>query len=191
LAHKQLIPVHYRIDGRDIRPLDVVRFEHGGSTGDPTQPENVEVEIAPWGMVGRIDPGRAYGELEPVLAPGPSLLGNRGAAVVEATALRGVESSLALVEPTATEFVLEPPREGSSRSRPRAVFYLDSRRYDLALTDYLVRPRLMQMEHGRYELSDLGFDSDDEVLLTVSLAEARDGWCTKLVAAVLLLPRAA
>lgn len=102
-----------------------------------------------------------------------------------------MESSLALVEPTATEFVLESPREGSSRSRPRVVFYLDGRRYDLALTDYLVRPRLMQMEHGSYELSDLGFDSDDEVLLTVSLAEARDGWCTKLVAAVLLLPRTA
>lgn len=61
-------------------------------------------------------------------------------------------------------------------------------RYDLALTDYLVAPALMNAGLGTHELIALGFDAEADVFLTVSLAEARDGWCTKLVAAVLFLP---
>jgi hypothetical protein len=188
LAHKELTPLQYRIGGRDIQPLDVVHFEHSGPTDDPSQPENVEVERSPWRLTSQVTLADAYDELSSVLIPGPELLGNRGAAVIEEEALEGVESSLALIEPTATEFVLEPPWEGTSRPRPRTVFDFAGRRYDLALTDFLVRPRLLQKGYGSHGLSDLGFDSDLRVLLAVSLAEARDGWCTKLVAGVLLLP---
>jgi hypothetical protein len=37
---------------------------------------------------------------------------------------------------------------------------------------------------------DLGLPANADVHLTVSLAEAQEDWCTKLVAAVLFLPEA-
>jgi len=102
--------------------------------------------------------------------------------------MQGVEASLALVRPECVEFSLEPPHPGNDRPRPRASFDLDGEEYDLALTDHLVAPRLVAAGIGAYGFADLGLHVDSDVLLTVSLAEARDEWCTKLVAAVLLLP---
>ncbi|HET7485438.1 MAG TPA: hypothetical protein VFJ64_08685 [Solirubrobacterales bacterium] len=99
-----------------------------------------------------------------------------------------MEASLALVRPRSTEFCLEQPWPGASRPRPRVGFELGSQHYNLALTDYLVAPRLVAAGIGTHGLEDLGLRADTDVLLTVSLAEPQDGWCTKLVAAVLLLP---
>lgn len=186
--HGELYPYHYRIDGRDTEILDVVGFEHGGGADDPSQPENVEVAASRWWLTGKVDAADAVAVISPHLVNGPTLLGNRGLAVPGEEAMRGVGASLALVRPRSTEFHLEPPRKGTSRPRPRVGFELGGQRYDLALTDYLVAPALMNAGLGTHELIALGFDADADVFLTVSLAEARDGWCTKLVAAVLFLP---
>ncbi len=187
--HGELYPYHYRVDGHDIEPLDVVGFEHGGQIDDPSQPENVKVGASRWWLTGRVDRTDAAAVLEPHLVNGPALLGNRGSAVTEEQAMRGVDASLALVRPRSTKFHLEPPWEGAGRSRPRAGFELGGEDYDLALTDYLVAPRLMNAGLGTHSLTDLGFDAEADIYLTVSLAEARDDWCTKLVAAVLCLPK--
>jgi hypothetical protein len=186
--HRELTPHHYRIEGRDIEPLDVVRLEYGENSDDPTQPENVEVAFERWGLSRKIDPAGASEVLARHLADGPRLLGNRGAAVPEEEAEQGVDASLALVRPESLELHLEAPREGASRPRPRARFDLAGQRYDLALTDYLVAPRLTRAGLGAHAAMDLGLPADGDVHLTVSLAESRDGWCTKLVAAVLFLP---
>lgn len=187
LPHGALTPYYYRIEGRDIGPLDVVRFEHEGRLSDPSQPENVAVGEARWQLAGRVEPAGADTVLAPHLVGGPVLLGNRGAAMPEEEAMLGVESSLALVRPREIEFHLEPPWEGTSRARPRAAFELDGQSYDLALTDYLVAPKLMKAGLGSHGLAELGFAPDSGIYLTVSLAEARDGWCTKLIAAVFVL----
>jgi hypothetical protein len=165
-----------------------VRLEYGEERDDPSQPENVEVAASRWQLMGRVDPGRAADVLEPHLVGGPVLLGNRSAAVPEEEAMSGMEASLALVRPERLEFRLQPPWPGKNRPRPRADFKLDGQGYDLALTDYVVAPRLMAAGLGSHSLADLGFDDDPDVLLTISLAESQDEWCTKLVAAVLLLP---
>lgn len=165
----------------------MVRFEHRGELDDPSQPENVEVAHSRWELIDRIDPEDAYDMLSSHLVEGPALLGNRGAAMPESEASQGVEASLALVEPEEVELCLDPPHDGTSKLRPRVRFELDGQDYDLALTDYLVRPRLLKAGLGCREVADLGLGSAD-VLLTVSLAEAHEGWCTKLVAAVLVLP---
>ena len=102
--------------------------------------------------------------------------------------MQGVEASLALVRPESPEFRLEPPRQGTGRPRPRAGFELCGQHYDLALTDYVVAPRLMNAGLGSHDLPALRLDDEADIYLTVSLAETRDGWCTKLVAAVLFLP---
>lgn len=187
-SHGELDPYHYRIGGRNIEPLDVVGFEHGGQIDDPSQPENVEVGASRWWLTGRVERADAAAVISPHLVDGPALLGNRGSAVTEEKATRGVDASLALVRPRSTQFHLEPPREGTDRLRPRVSFDLGGEDYDLALTDYLVAPRLMKAGLGAHALTDLGFDAEAAVYLTVSLAEARDGWCTKLVAAVIFLP---
>lgn len=188
-SHGELYPRHYRIDGRDIDLLDVVGLEHGGSVGDPSQPENVEVGDSRWWLTGRLDGADASRVVSPHCVDGAALLGNRGLAVPEDEAMQGVEASLALVRPETAEFRLEPPRQGTGRPRPRAGFELCGQHYDLALTDYVVAPRLMNAGTGSHDLPALGLDGDADVYLTVSLAEARDRWCTKLVAAVLLLPK--
>lgn len=144
-----------------------------------------------WWRTGKVDPAEAVAVLSPHLVDGPVLLGNSGAAVPEEETMRGMDASLALVRPEGTEFHLEQPWEGTSRLRPRVGFEPGGRRYDLALTDYLVRPRLMNAGPGPHELTDLGFDGDADVYLTISLAEAREDWRTKLVAAVLFLPEGA
>lgn len=163
-------------------------FEHDGRAGDPSQPENVRVGSSRWWLTGRIAPSEAPEVLAPHLADGPALLGNRGAAMPEDDAMQGVDASLALIKPAHVDFCLEPPSQGTSKPRPRARFELDGQHYDLALTDLQVRPRLLAAGLGAHGLDDLGLDSTSDLLLTISLAEAREGWCTKLVAAVLVLP---
>jgi hypothetical protein len=181
-------PYYWRIDGRAIRPLDVVSLEHDGELADPSQPENVAVGSSRWKLAGAVDPADAAEMLASHLTDGPGLLGNRGAAMPEEEAAKGVEASLALVRPLEVEFHLEPPWEGTGKRRPRVQFDLNGQHYDLAVTDYVVAPRLMAAGLGRHEISSLGFAADASVHLTVSLAEPRDGWCTKLVAAVMPLP---
>lgn len=186
--HGVLKPRHHRIDGRDLEPLDVVSFEHDGRVDDPSQPENVRVGSARWWLTGRVATSEAPTVLSPHLVKGPTLLGNRGAAMPEDDAMQGVDASLALIRPAQLDFCLESPAEGTSRPRPRARFELDGQSYDLALTDLLIRPRLLRAGLGAHDLADLGLDPTADILLTVSLAEAREGWCTKLVAAVIALP---
>jgi hypothetical protein len=191
LPHGELTPYHYRIEGREICPFDLIRFEYEGGLSDPSQPENVAVAAGRWELMGRVDPADADDVLSRHVVDGPVLLGNRGAAMPEDDARMGVEASLALVRPREVEFHLEPPWEGTSRARPRAAFELDGQSYDFALTDYMVAPRLMKAGLGSHGLADLGVAPGSAIYLTVSLAEARDDWCTKLVAAVLVLPKRA
>jgi len=186
--HGELYPYHYRIDGRDVGLLDVVGFDHGGDARDPCQPENVAVGDGRWWRTGKLAPEDALRILRPKLADGPRLLGNRGAAMTEEDALGGVDASLALVRPEQTEFRLDPPRDGTTNRRPRVKFTLGDQDYDLSLTDTTVRPRLIREGLGTHDGADLGLGSSADLLLTVSLAEPRDGWCTKLVAAVMPAP---
>lgn len=186
--HGELYPYHYRIDGRDVELLDVVGFDHGRRMDDLCQPENVEVGDGRWWRTGRLDAADAERVLGPKQTDGSQLLGNRGAAMTEENALRGVEASLALVRPDEVEFRLDPPREGTAKLRPRVKFAHGGHDYTLSLTDTIVRPRLIQAGLGSHDGAGLGLASGADLLLTVSLAEPRDGWCTKLVAAVMPTP---
>ena len=186
--HRELAARHYRVDGRELEPLDIVRIEHGDNLDDPSQPENVEVGAARWELVERVNPADAGRVLSRYLVDGPALLGNRGKAMPEEMAMEGVEASLALVRPGCAQFRLEPPYSEESPTRPRVLFELDGQDYDLALTDYLVAPRLIAAGLGVHGLADLGLPAESDMLLTVSLAEPKEEWCIKLVAAVLLLP---
>lgn len=174
--------------GHVIRPLDVIRIEHAGELDDPSQPENVLVDDSRWQLIGTVDPVDAADVLAPHLVEGPELLGNKGAAMLETEAVEGVDASLALVRPRKVLFRLEPPWKGRGSPRPRVAFALAGKGYDLALTDYQVAPKLMRAGLGDHDAEELGLAPGVALYLAISLAEARDGWCTKLVAAVIPLP---
>jgi hypothetical protein len=57
-------PYHYRIDGREIGLLDLVRFEYEGDLDDPSQPENVALGDSRWELTAG----------SPLLKPPSSLL---------------------------------------------------------------------------------------------------------------------
>jgi len=171
------------VEGRFPELLEVVRFSHSGSVGDPAQPENVRVTGEQWERVGLLDGPTAYRRLEPVRTRGPALFGNQGRAVPADRAREGLDASLALVEPTNLWFTLEEAPD--ARKSPRAEFSLVRLEYSLPLTETLIRPRLLQMAPGRYDFEDLGLPEPERVLLTVSLAEEQNDWRSKLVAAVI------
>jgi hypothetical protein len=188
--HGQLEPGHCAIGRRPPSLLDVVELRYVEPLENPAQPENVLIdELRPWERVGVVDPADAYERLAGKLVPGPRLLGNRGKAVPEEEAAGGVEESLALIEPSGpVEFMMKPPEETYGKRKPRAVFQLAGRRYELGLTDKWVEQAVLSLGVGEYTTEQLGFGSPARVLLTVSLGEAHEGWHSKLAAAVLFLP---
>lgn len=182
----ELYPHQCRVDGRLPSPLDVVEFAYVGPVEDPAQPENVLVADEAWRLTETLDPVNAYDRLTRFLSPGPGLFGNRGKAVDEEVAAAGLAASLELVEPSGdVEFSLEPPFKPGGPSRTRVTFSLAGQTYDLPVTDFWVRPRLLKLEFGRFSPEQVGLDPARRLLLTVSLGGAKFGAHWKLVAAVL------
>lgn len=98
-------------------------------------------------------------------------------------------ASLALIEPAAdVSLIMRPPEEEQGKHKPRIVFEFASKQYDLRLTDIPIERAVRAAGVGEYSPRDLGFDASGPTLVTVSLGEAKDGWHTKLGAAVLFLP---
>lgn len=186
-----LLKPECEVAGRWPEVLDVVRFGYTEEVGDPAQPENVLVDDAPWELRKQLSRTEAYGRLSRFLDRGPALLGNRGKAMTEKDAAKGVEASLALIEPiSGVSLVMRPPEEEFGQYRPRVVFEFGSREYDLVVTDLPVRQAVRAAGVGEHSLGDLGFEEGGPTLLTVSLGEEHDGWHTKLAAAVISLPAA-
>lgn len=183
----ELYPWQCGIEGKYPRLLDVVRFDHNGSTGEPDQPENVRLAKSPWERVDRIAISDAYEQICDALIPGPELLGSRLHYIDEDVAARGMHASLALVQPEGLEFHLEPHSK-KAKGSPRAVFYLTGEHYDLPLTEFVIRPRLEERSYGEYTWQALGLAEPVHALLVVSLGTPYGGRQYKLVAAVLPLP---
>jgi hypothetical protein len=167
------------VEGRQVKELDVVRIYHDGNVDNPAQPENVLVADRAWKLVEEIDPAGARKVLDDhVLQRGP-LFGNRGRSVPTEDALAGLESSIALIEPrTGVTFWT---RAAYGKLSPRATFDFSGRSLDLTITDYRVAPAVLRAGEGEHGFEDLGLDCVDPVM-TISLAEPKDDWCSKLVA---------
>jgi hypothetical protein len=164
--------------------LEIVRFAHDGEQGDSAQPENVVIDGTPWQTEGPAEQGEALEMLLKVVQEGPKLFGNRGRAVPEHVTAEGMDSSLALIVPAALRFGHGADAEAHKGS-PRAVFEFGSDVWSLAITDFEIGPKILQLPEGLYGWEDLGHQEPEHVLLTVSLGTAYDGWHYKLVAGVL------
>lgn len=167
----------------------MVRFGYVKRLRDPAQPENVLIDNSPWELRKQVPREEAYGRLHSYLSDGPALFGNRGKAVPEKEAAKGMDASLALIEPTAgVSLIMRPPEEEEGKYKPRVVFNFGSKQYKLPVTDIPIERAVKAAGVGEHEPRDLGFDTSGPALLTVSLGEAYNGWHYKLAAAVLFLP---
>lgn len=164
-----------------------MRFTYTSRLADPAQPENVVIDHSNWELSGTLSLEEAYNFLKPHLSPGPDLLGGTERGVPDIVARKGVDASLAIVEPDSIRLRAQdnPFRPGR---QARAVFELDSQWYDLSITDSVVAPKVKQADDGSYLPSELGFPDASHPVLTVSLAEPLKRTRWKLTAAVQFLP---
>jgi hypothetical protein len=170
------------------RLFDVVSFAHEDRERDPAQPENVVIAQTPWKLEGALDPDEALDVLLPVVHRGPRLFLNRGRAVPEHVAAKGLQSSLALIEPEQLRFGHGMQAEEAHPGSARALFRFGGKRWSLPVTDFDVAPKILKLPEGVYGWSELELGEPKRTLLTVSLGTAHEGWHHKLVAAVLHFP---
>ena len=178
-------------DGAQPLPLDILRVEVTQHRPQAHQPENWLVGGTPWELIGKINPEQAYTQLQPVLVPGPELLGNQLDRLSQSTIAHGpVAASLAVVEPKKIQWRVTTNNRGNKRTR--CIFTLAGVVYDLAVTDPLIEERAAALSTGADPLAGAGFAAGSRVLLCVSLGEPFYGdWvhgdCFKLVAGVMSL----
>ena len=172
--HGELYPRDFGMNGREPKPLDVVRFTYSRPVPEPAQPENVLLEAEPWELVHCLEPDRAYEDLESFVSSGPEIFGDRSAGISEERADAGMPASLTLVKPEDLNF------EVRHDYKARALFDLNGQLYDLPVTDRKWKPRLRRQGPGAYNLVELGLPR--EVLLAISLGEPFNDTNWKLVA---------
>jgi hypothetical protein len=132
------------VDGKTPQLLEIVTFSHNGSQANPAQPENLLIAELPWGTEGLAAPGEALDTLLEVVDEGPTLFGNKGRAVPEYVAARGVANSLAMIVPADLRFGHGPEVDGNSGT-PRVLFTFGGQEWSLVVTDFEIGPKTLQL----------------------------------------------
>jgi len=181
---------HYTLaSGREAALLDVLRMRLVCPQPDPHHPENWLMDTGQWEPAARGGLPQMLEILQQNVTTGPELLGGAESRIEYEALLRApAAASLALVQPQELHWrIEESPQMGKRRTR--AAFALDGAPYNLPLTDPVWLKRLAVLPVGCHPHEA----AEQKMLLTVSLSEpfAGDGFCYKLVAAVIELPVAA
>ena len=170
-------------------PLDLVDVDLGYPVPIPGQDENVFLGPDGFSKVREHDPARLREEMESLIEERPSFLETGSPTRIPFAEVQsgGIGQSLALVEPASVEWRVETNRLG--QPRVRCQFDLGWRRFGLRVTDPEIEGRFRSRGLGTYDRSVAGIPDDRRLLLTISLGGPFEGFCYKLVAAVLALPR--
>ena len=178
---------HYTLaGGGEAALLDVLKMRLVCPQPAPHHPENWLMDTGQWEPAAR---GRSPEVREVLLRSvtnGPELLGGTQSRIeYKALQREPAIESLALVRPHGLHWVIEEGHQGGKR-RMRAAFTLAGVAYSLPLTDPVWMKRLASLPCG----SHICEANEQGILLTISLSEpfAGDGFCYKLVAAVIMLP---
>lgn len=185
-----LYPPHYTLaDRTEAGVLDLLRVDLTEPRPAPHQPENWLIGCARWELLARPAGPQIIDGLRAALVHGPELLGNNLAKVPYAQfEANHAPASLALVYPQATEWRLGTSSRGSRQTR--LAFTLAGVLYSLPVTDLGWELRLAHLPLGVHPLTAAGLQTQDRVILTISLSEPLEGYCYKLVAAVIVVPPA-
>ncbi len=174
---------HYQLqNGSSPQLLDVIRVGVRQHCPMPHHPENWLIDESPWRLLRR-GAGVCYRPwLNQWVARGTGLLGDTRIAIA-AYEFEGnpLPRSLQLIEPCDLHWRVE---DLDGKKKARAIFRLGSMHYNLPLTDPNLHGVLLRREVGKYSLSETRIPGDAEPMLTLSLTEPFNGYCYKLVCAL-------
>lgn len=175
-------------NGGDPQLFDLVRASLAEHVPVKNQPENWRIQKSPWELVSRPAPSEHAKLLQSVLFRDTVLFGNtsdRVAFRIFDTA--PAKESLVLVRPQRLRWLVI--RTLTWKRQLRANFCLAATSYSLAVTDIRYEQKVNSLELGEYSSEQLGILDESRLYFTISLGEPLDnGFCFKLVAAVLELP---
>lgn len=105
------------------------------------------------------------------------IFGNRGKAVPEEKAMN-MNRSLTFLMINNFEIYEQPRYNGGIGTQKRLIFKYQDNKYDLSITD----PYFIQS----YEKNKFLFDDIDKLYITISLGAAYEGWCSKIIAGIIV-----
>ena len=187
--HGELTPEQLKLSpGGEPQNFDVISAWLSEHVPVRNQPENWRILDSPWKLVCRPSPAEHAAILNKVLFRGTGLFGNTSDRVAFRTFEKApATESLVLVKPAHPRWIVR--RTLTWKRQLRVSFSLGSARYDLAVTDIPYDDRVHDLDLGEYSSEQIGIKNEDAHYFTVSLGEPlENGYCFKLVAAVLQLP---
>jgi hypothetical protein len=181
-----LYPQQYTLsDGSEPSVLDVIRLEAAPSP-EPHQPENWRISGAQWQRLGRLSRQQGKLWLHQTASLGPHILGSLLSSVsYDYLVEHPMQSSLCLVEPGRILWHITTSYRGNRQAR--AIFRLRNAEYNLPISDPSWTDHLRNLGFGSYQDHEVGIPADRSTFLTVSLTEPFQGYCYKLIAAVIVL----
>jgi hypothetical protein len=187
--HGELTPSQVRLFGHgDPQHFDVISAWLANHLPAKNQPENWRIQNSPWKLVCRPARPEHFPLLQRTLFRGSALFGNTSDRIDYRTfETAPAKQSLVLVRPAHPKWIVK--RTLTWKRQMRVHFHLGDQAYDLAVTDIPYDDMLKDMELGEYSSQQLGVLDESRVYFTISLGEPfENGYCFKLVAAVLQLP---
>jgi hypothetical protein len=171
---------------------DVLSVSLGNVCPKPHQPENRRLHrlwYKPWHKlcrrVGRLKQEEFLDRLKAYVYEEQWLLGDYQDRIGEEQFLNTpAEASLALIEPEHLQWLIQTSRSG--RRQTRAIFSWKGANYNLVVTDPEWELQLKDLTVGCHEHMALNM-AGQKAFLTISLSEPFNGFCYKLVAAVIVL----
>ena len=187
--HGELTPKQLKLaDGGEPQNFDVISAWLGERVPVKNQPENWRIQNSPWKLVYRPAPIEHAAILRKALFRGSVLFGNTADRVpYRIFETVPAKESLVLAKVAHPHWTVK--RTLTWKKQLRVSFGLGPVTYDLAVTDIPYDDKLKDMELGEYSSEQLGIPDENAIYFTINLGEPLDnGFCFKLVAAVLQLP---
>ncbi len=176
---------------RILAPLDVLRIRLNGYTGNNVQPENWEVvHENSYVVLRRFDGPQDTDRLITYLDRNGPLLHSYSDKLSfdEPLFSHRLSHSLSIIQPHQLHWKVAPHPTYANKQRIRAEFLFDKHPYCLVVTDPLWEARCKRFGLGRHPHSRISAGKNDEILLTISLAEKPlNGFHYKLVAGVITI----
>lgn len=157
-------------DGKMPQLLDIVKIPFDVSKPLSYQPENILISSGKWEKTGEFPKNKLSGLCDKPENIWFNEKDYNDRIQVEYFEKNKTESSLLLIQPSSLKILQD--------KKARAVFEYNSVKYDLAITDPVIKGEFNKKDKGEYNINVC------DVYLCVSLGEPFHGFCYKLVAGI-------